>query len=209
MLATIVWTLLAADPPPAKLPSATAKEMTEAIIAVNKALGLESWIVEGAMPCVDRGGLEATIKDVSAEDTRECAATAFGEQFPGLGKDYVVGIAMAAIGPVTAFAIGIHGADGWGAYSCDPKRRCLPTKLGGSSKQAKRLLQRYHKACADPQTVWFPDREQVCAGIPMAAPTRPPAKSDTIRAAPLIKSTRSGTAPDDGTGPEPYSGAGP
>ena len=43
MLATIAFSLLVAGDPTAKLPSATATEMTEVIIAINKALGLESW----------------------------------------------------------------------------------------------------------------------------------------------------------------------
>lgn len=168
MLATIVWTMvLSAEPATAvaaKLAPATAREMTAAVIAVNKALGLENWDVEGVKPCVDRGGLEATIKDVSAEDTQKCAASALDEGFPGLGKDYAIGIPMAAIGPVTVFALGIGDARGWGAYSCDPKRRCNPTKLSAGSKQAKRLNERYAKACANPKTVWFPSRDEACPG---------------------------------------------
>ena len=174
MLATIVWTLLVAGDPAAKLPTATAKEMTEVIIAVNKVLGLENWETAGEKPCVDRGGLEATIKEVSAEDTRQCASTAIARGFSGLGKDYALGIPMAHIGPVTVFAIGIGEAEGWGAYSCDPKRRCAPTKLSAGSKQAKRLTERRAKACADAQTVWFPNRDQVCTGISMSAPATPP-----------------------------------
>lgn len=168
MLATIVWTmLLSAEPATAvaaKLAPATAKEMTAAVIAVNKALGLENWEAKGEVPCVDRGGLEATIKDVSADDTRKCAATAIDAGFPGLGKDYAIGIPMAPIGPVTVFAIGLGDAHGWGAYSCDPARRCNPTKLSASSKQAKRLVARHAKACADPKTVWFPGRDEACQG---------------------------------------------
>jgi hypothetical protein len=174
MLATIVWTLLVAGDPAAKLPAATAKEMTEVIIAVNKALGLENWETAGEKPCVDRGGLEATIKEVSTDDTRQCASTAIARGFSGLGKDYALGIPMARIGPVTVFAIGIGEAEGWGAYSCDPKRRCAPTKLSAGSKQAKRLTERRAKACAGAQTVWFPNRDQVCAGISMSAPATPP-----------------------------------
>jgi len=175
MLATIVWTLLVAGDPAGKLLPAAAKEMTESIIAINKALGLESWDTTGAKPCVDRGGLEATIKDVSAEDARDCAATAIRNGYPGLGKDFVLGIPMAGIGPVTVFAIGIGEAAGWGAYSCDPKRRCAPTKLSADSKQAKRLRERYNKACASSDTIWFPNRDSVCAGITASAPAAPPA----------------------------------
>jgi hypothetical protein len=175
MLATILWTLLVASEPAGKLPPATAKEMTDVIIAVNKVLGLESWEEAGEKPCVDRGGLEATIKEVSADDTRQCASTAVGHGFPGLGKDYAVGIPMARIGPVTVFAIGLGEAAGWGAYSCDPKRKCNPTKLSADSKQAKRLNERYAKACAKSDTIWFPDRSSVCAGISAGEPAAPPA----------------------------------
>lgn len=186
MLATLVWTMLVAGPPAAKLPTATAREMTEALAAVNKALGLESWT---GVPCVDRGGLEATIKDISVEDTRRCASTALADGFSGLGKDYAVGITMADIGPVTDFAIGLDDADGWGAYSCDPTRKCTPTKLDAASKQAKRLLERYRKACADPRTVWFPSRDQVCSDIPMAASagSKPAAAAPAVRPSQTIQ----------------------
>ncbi len=185
MLTTILWTLLVAGEPAAKLPPATAKEMTEAIIAVNKALGLENWEAAGEKPCVDRGGLEATIKDVSADDTRECASSVLGG-FAHLGQDYAIGIPMAAIGPVTVFAVGIGDAAGWGAYSCDPKRKCNPTKLDAGSKQAKRLAERYRKACADAKTVWFPSRDVGCAGQPEAA-TPAPSEPSEKKPAPAAK----------------------
>ena len=180
MLATLVWTLLIAGDPAAKLEPAVGREMTAAIIAVNKALGLENWTAHGEQPCVDRGGLEATGRDVGAEETRECASSAIAKGFPGLGVDYVLGIPMADIGPVTVFAIGIATSEGWGAYSCDPSRKCNPTKLGASSKQAKRLEERYHRACLEAKTVWLPEREGICEGTPsvevQAAPP-PPAKA--------------------------------
>jgi hypothetical protein len=163
MLATLLCTLLVAGEPAAKLPTPIAKEMTAALVAVNKALGLENWSAEGEKPCVDRGGLEATIKDVSAADARACAGSALAKGFPGLGKDYVLGIPMAEIGPVTVFAVGKSAAEGWGAYSCDPARKCNPTKLAATSKQAKRLADRYRRACADAKTIWFPDREAACS----------------------------------------------
>jgi hypothetical protein len=74
------------------------------------------------------------------------------------------------------FVIGQNGADGWGAYSCDPGRKCNPTKLSVGSKMAKRLAERYRRACTDPATLWFPSRDGVCAGIPMTrAPEVPSA----------------------------------
>jgi hypothetical protein len=189
MLTTILWTMFVAGPPAAKLLPATGKEMTAAIVAVNKALGLESWDAQGEKPCVDRGGLEATIKDVSREEAQQCAASALTSGFPGLGKDFVLGIPMAAIGPVTVFAVGIGEAEGWGAYSCDPKRKCRPTKLEAGSKQAKRLKQRYEKACAKADTIWFPDRSAVCAGITASEPAPPPA----VKPGPAPKPAPDGT----------------
>jgi hypothetical protein len=165
MLATIAWTLLIAGSPATKLQPDVAKEMTNVVVAINKALGLENWTVEGEEACVDRGGLEATAKDVSAEDARRCAASAIEKGFPNLGKEYAVGIPMADIGPVTVFAVGQNDADGWGAYSCDPSRKCPPTKLTADSKQAKRLADRYRRACQNPKTIWFPSRDGVCSGI--------------------------------------------
>jgi hypothetical protein len=194
MWTTILCSLLVAGGPVGKLPPGTGKEMTEAIIAINKALGLENWEVAGAKPCVDRGGLEATIKDVSAEDTRDCASTAVARGFPGLGKDYAIGIPMAGIGPVTVFAVGIGEAQGWGAYSCDPKRRCNPTRLDAGSKQAKRLAERLRKACADPRTVWFPGRESACTGAPDAPPPAPAGPTGKAAAAPA-KPAPDGTPP--------------
>jgi hypothetical protein len=103
---------------------------------------------------------------VKASDARRCAESAVTKRFPGLGKDYVLGIPMADIGPVTVFAIGIDAADGYGAYSCDPSRKCAPTKLTADSKQAQRLAARYQKSCANAKTIWLPARENVCAGTP-------------------------------------------
>ena len=158
--------MLVAGEPAAKLDTHVGREMTDAIVAVNKALGLESWPDRGEKPCVDRGGLEATAKDVKADDARRCAESAVAKGFPGLGKDYALAIPMADIGPSTVFAIGIGDADGFGAYSCDPSRKCPPTKLGATSKQAKRLAERYQRACANAKTIWLPARENVCEGMP-------------------------------------------
>src|SRR5215471_10357772 len=101
MLTTVMvvalWAGAASAAPPAKLSPDTAKEMAEAVIAVNKALGLESWALHGgAQPCIDRGGQGITAKDVSAEDTRKCAAPAIEKGFPELGKNYVLAILMAS-----------------------------------------------------------------------------------------------------------------
>jgi hypothetical protein len=148
--------------PAAKLPPETAKEMAEAIIAVNKALGLESWTMQGFQPCIDRGGQGITAKDVSAEDTRKCAATAIDKGFPELGKSYVLAILMASIGPFTVIALGTGDAAGWGAYSCDPGRKCPPLKISPGSKWGKRMVERQGRACAEAATVWFPAGQRAC-----------------------------------------------
>jgi hypothetical protein len=191
MLATIAWTLLLAGSPANKLEPDVGREMTKAIVAINKKLGLESWTSEGEEPCVDRGGLEATAKDVSAQDARRCAASAIETGFPNLGKEYTIGIPMADIGPATVFAIGQNGAEGWGAYSCDPTKKCSPTRLDAASKQAKRLAERRRRACESPKTLWFPSRDAACAGIPLMgvpepAPAPAPSRSGTAKPAPRL-----------------------
>jgi hypothetical protein len=168
-----------AAPGPGKLAPAVAKEMTEAIIAVNKALGLESWPSHGATPCVDRGGQGLTAKSVSADDTRKCANTALDKKFPELGKSYVLAIPMVSLGPMTVIALGTGANDGWGAYSCDPGRDCKPVKVGADSKWGKRMAERKAKACGEETTLWFPADQKACgaATTPTAAapaPTAPP-----------------------------------
>jgi hypothetical protein len=96
MLVMIAWMLWAAAQaaagPVAKLPAPVAKEMVVAVVALNKVLGLESWPAQRVPSCLDRGGLDATAKDVSAKDTKKCADTALHAGFPELGKAYVIGI---------------------------------------------------------------------------------------------------------------------
>lgn len=152
--------------PPAKLPPETAREMAEAIIAVNKALGLESWPMHGVKPCVDRGGQGIMAKDVSGEEARRCAATALEQGFPALGKSYALAILMAPIGPFTVLALGTGEAAGWGAYSCDPGRKCPPLKITPTTKWGKRVGDRQTRACADETTIWFPADQRVCPSPP-------------------------------------------
>src|ERR1700742_3428029 len=86
---------------PARLAPPVAREMTEAVLAVDKSLGLESWATYGAQPCVDRGRPANPTKDVSREDTLRCAREAVGKGLPGLGHSYVLAVLMAPMGPVT------------------------------------------------------------------------------------------------------------
>jgi len=164
VMATL-W-LATAAVPAAKVPAALGQEMADAIVAVNKALGLESWPAHGAQPCVDRGGEGSLTKDVSADDTRRCAGEALSKGFPQLGKGYALAILMTPGGPATVIALGQAEADGFGAYSCDPGRKCLPTRLQTSTKWGKRLVERQQKACGATETVWFPAGARVCPTTP-------------------------------------------
>jgi hypothetical protein len=150
--------------------------MTEVIVAVDKALGLESWPARGEKPCVDRGGQGITAKDVGVEETRKCAASAVDKGFPELGKSYVLAVLMAGIGPVTVVTLSTGDLSGWAAYSCDPGRKCLPTKLNPDNKWGKRMVERQAKACSDASTIWFPSGQRAClAGATAPAPAKPPA----------------------------------
>ena len=147
-----------------KLPPAVAKEMADAIVAVNKSLGLESWPAHGVKPCIDRGGQGILAKDVTPEDTRKCAAAALDKGAPELGKSYVLAVLMGSIGPVTVIALGTGEQTGWGAYSCDPARACKPMKINPANKWGKRLDERRTKACAEPATLWLPAGQKSCPG---------------------------------------------
>ena len=147
---------------PGKLAPETSKEMMASIVAINKALGLESWPMHNVKPCVDRGGQGITAKDVTPEETRKCAETAIASGFPELGKSFVIAIPMASIGPVTVLALGIGDSAAWGAYSCDPDRKCLPVKIGGDAKWSKRVAERQQKACGEATTLWFPADKKAC-----------------------------------------------
>src|SRR5262245_4324466 len=125
--------------PAPKLPDELSKEMENAIIAVDKALGLESW---SDKPCVDRGGQYGPAKDVSVDDTRRCAESVLGKGFPQLGKGYVIAILMANVGPMTVIAVGTGANSDWGAYSCDPGKKCAPVRLDQDNKWSKRVAER-------------------------------------------------------------------
>ena len=182
----IAATLTAASagaPTPGKLSPDVSKEMMAAIVATNKALGLESWPMHDVKPCIDRGGQGITAKEVTSDETRRCGASALEKGFPELGKSYALAVPMAEIGPVTVLAIGIDGSEGWGAYSCDPDRKCLPVKIGSPNKWGKRIAERIERACAEPGTLWFPADKRACPNAAPAAtaatalppaPTAPP-----------------------------------
>lgn len=162
MLAATLGASAGAAPAPGKLAPETSKQMQAAIVAVNKALGLESWPMHNIKPCIDRGGQGITAKDVTPEETRTCAETAIASGFPELGKSFVLAIPMTSIGPVTVMALGIGDSAAWGAYSCDPDRKCLPVKIGGTAKWSKRVAERRQKACSEATTLWFPADKKAC-----------------------------------------------
>ena len=149
-------------PSNAKLPAAIGQEMQDAIVALNKSLGLESWPAHGVKPCVDRGGQGALAKDVTPDEARKCATAAVAKGMPGLGKSYVLAVLMGEIGPVTVIALGAGEQAGWGAYSCDPARACKPMRINPANKWGKRLDERRAKACADATTIWLPAGQKAC-----------------------------------------------
>jgi hypothetical protein len=155
----------AAKVAPGKLAPATAKEMADAIVAVNKALGLESWPLHGVKPCVDRGGQGVLAKNVSPDEAKRCATAAVEKGFPELGKSYDVAILMHELGPVTVIALGVGDAAGWGAYSCDPARQCKPMKINPANKWGKRLDERRAKACAETTAIWLPAGQKACDAL--------------------------------------------
>jgi hypothetical protein len=147
---------------PGKLAPAIGKEMADAIIAVNKSLGLESWPAHGVKPCIDRGGQGVLAKEVTPEAARTCATAAVAKGLPALGKSYVLAILMGELGPITVIALGTGDQAGWGAYSCDPARACKPMKINPANKWGKRLDERRTKACAEPATLWLPAGQKAC-----------------------------------------------
>jgi hypothetical protein len=171
-----LWLAATAPSTAIKVPADIAREMAEAVIAVNKALGLESWPLQGVVPCVDRGGEGSLAKDVTAADTRRCTEQAVASGFPQLGKAYALAVPMSAIGPVTVLALGMAEAAGFAAYSCDPGRKCPPTKIQAGTKWGKRMVERQQKVCAEAETVWFPATARVCPEEPASPPPAGPAK---------------------------------
>ncbi len=153
-------------PSNAKLPPAVGQEMQDAIVALNKSLGLESWPAHGVKPCIDRGGQGVLAKDVTPDDARKCATAAVAKGKPELGKSYVLAVLMGEIGPVTVIALGTGEQAGWGAYSCDPTRACKPMKINPANKWGKRLDERRAKACTDATTIWLPADQRACAPAP-------------------------------------------
>src|SRR5207248_5284504 len=119
--ATAVWTVsvaAAAAHADSKGPRA-GKEMTAALAALNKALGLESY---PPPHCVNWG----VGHQITPEEVRGCAEKVLQKStYPQLGDGYVVAVLMSPVGPQTIIALALD-EPGWAVLSCDPGRPCPP-----------------------------------------------------------------------------------
>jgi hypothetical protein len=145
--ALVVSTVARAESKPPK----AGKEMTAALEALNKALGLES---HPPPHCVNWGvGHQITVDEV-----RGCAEKALPKSvYPQLGEAYVVAVLMSAVGPQTVLALALD-EPGWAVLSCDPGRPC-PPRRAGVDKMGKRVVDRTERACKSETTLWFPEKK--------------------------------------------------
>ena len=142
LTASVAW---ARDPMPK-----SGKEMNEALVSLNKSLGLESY---PPPHCLKWGyGHQITVEEV-----KTCAGNALKEApLPELGKSYVVAILMSAVGPQTMIAVALD-VPGWAVLSCDPGKPC-PPRHAGTDKMGKRVVDRLERACKSDTTVWIPEK---------------------------------------------------
>ena len=138
-------TVAAADEPKPK----AAKEMAQAIEVINKSLGLESF---PEPHCLKR----SMDHEITNDEVKSCGDAAL-HAFSALGKDYVVAVLMAAVGPQTVIVVALD-APGWVTLSCDPGKPC-PPRHAGSDKMGKRVVDRLDRACKNATTVWFPEKK--------------------------------------------------
>jgi hypothetical protein len=125
------------------------KEMAQAIEAINKSLGLESY---PEPHCLKR----SIDHQITPEEVKKCGEAALHD-FSALGKDYVIAVLMAAVGPQTVIVIALD-APGWVTLSCDPGKPC-PPRHAGTDKMGKRVVDRLDRACKNTTTVWFPEKK--------------------------------------------------
>jgi hypothetical protein len=129
-----------------------AKEMTAAVEALNRSLGLENYPEPHCLSWHQYG------HTITPDETRACAEKALPKaNFPELGQSYVVAILMSDIGPQTIMAIALD-APGWAVLSCDPGKPC-PPRHAGTDKMGKRVVERSERACAKATTLWLPERK--------------------------------------------------
>jgi hypothetical protein len=127
------------------------KEMAQAVEAVNRALGLESY---PPPHCLAWGfGHQITVEEVRGCVDKALAASTL----PELGKSYVLAVLMAPVGPQTLIAISLD-APGWAVLSCDPGKPC-PPRHAGSDKMGKRVVDRTERACKGDKTIWIPEKK--------------------------------------------------
>jgi hypothetical protein len=141
----VFCTTAKADDPKPK----AAKEMAQALEAINKSLGLESF---PPPHCLKR----SMDHEITAAEVKSCGDAAL-HGFAALGKDYVVAVLMAAVGPQTVIVIALD-APNWVVLSCDPGKPC-PPRHAGSDKMGKRVVDRLERACKNATTVWFPEKK--------------------------------------------------
>ncbi len=133
-----------ADPMPK-----AAKEMGQAVVAANKALGLESY---PPPHCLSWG----IGHEVTPDQVQRCATEAL-QGLSSLGKDFVLAVLMSQVGPQTVIAVALD-APGWVSLSCDPGKAC-PPRHAGTDKMGKRVVDRLDRACKNATTLWFPERK--------------------------------------------------
>jgi hypothetical protein len=130
---------------------AAGKEMAQALAALDRSLGLESY----PPPHCLKWGFG---HQITREEVQKCADEALkGATLPELGKSYVIAVLMAEIGPQTLIAISLD-QPGWAVLSCDPGKPCPPRKAG-TDKMGKRVVDRTERACKNATTIWLPERK--------------------------------------------------
>ena len=159
-----------------KLAATVSKEMTEAIVALNKTLGLESWPARGVQPCLDRGGQGIEAKEVDARGHEEVRRLDDRQGIPWVGQE------LRARDP-DGLDRSHHGDRvrdraqnvGWAAYSCDPERKCLPVKLSAHQSGASawpsgsRRPAPTRPRCGSPRGRAAPEEERARGPSPQAA----------------------------------------
>jgi hypothetical protein len=151
LLTVVVAVLVCSTARPEKSGPAAGKEMAQALAALDKSFGLESY----PPPRCLKWGFGHLI---TADEVRACADPVIkGGKFPELGKSYVIAILMAAIGPQTLLAVALD-APGWAVLSCDPGKPC-PPRHAGPDKMGKRVIDRLDRACKNNTTIWLPEKK--------------------------------------------------
>jgi hypothetical protein len=149
-------------PGPSKEMSA---EMLQAKRLLDQSFGLES---TPPPHCLKWGSGHS----ITADEVKACAKTALtGQSLPGLGTKYVLATLLAEVGPQTIIAVSLEPAD-WVILSCDPGKSCPPRKPG-PDKMGQRVVDVMQRACANPTTLWIPEKKGCPAPNPGTSPQHP------------------------------------